>query len=90
MIGCAVDVAFEYDDIIDVALDFDLLLLILLTLILLLLVLTLMLFFFTLGDVLYRRWFIVLLFVLIHLLIYAFPLANQLLLPTLSEKFLLR
>jgi hypothetical protein len=23
MIGCAVDVAFEYDDIIDVALDFD-------------------------------------------------------------------
>ena len=89
MNGCAVDVAFEYDDIIDVALDFDLLLLILLTLILLLLVLTLMLFFFTLGDVLYRRWFIVLLFVLIHLLVYAFPLANWLFSPTLSEKFLL-
>jgi hypothetical protein len=35
MNGCAVDVAFEYDDIIDVAFDFDLLLLILLTLIVL-------------------------------------------------------
>ena len=101
MIGCAVDVAFEYDDIIDVALDFDYVI-----------VDT-----FDVDSIgLFPPWKSMVNFLhpwrsiisysyrfssfsyctfcpnsgLIHLLVYAFPLANRLFLPTLSEKFLPR